>query len=81
MSRYIDYSEALQKAQYFEDKIREALSKLTVKVYNVYVAVGDEEEGTFFLDVEIGGSPETYKRWYGFYSEERIRKMFNIERR
>jgi len=81
MSRYIDYCEALQKAQYFEDEIRKALAKTSFKVYTVYVAVGDEEGGTYFLDVEIGGSPETYKRWYGHYTEERIRKMFNIERR
>lgn len=80
MSRYIDNCEALKKAQYFEVEIRKALAKTSFKVYTIYVAVGDEE-GTYFLDVEIGGSPETYKRWYGFYTEERIRKMFNIERR
>lgn len=81
MSRYIDYCKALQKPQYFEDEICKALAKTSFKVYTIYVVVGDEEEGTYFLDVEIGGSPETYKRWYGFYTEERIRKMFNIERR
>ena len=78
---YLDYREAMKQAQFFENEIRKILALKSVKVYNVYVSVGDEREGTYFLDVEIGGSPETYKRWYGYYTEERIRKMFNIERR
>lgn len=76
--KYSLYQEAYKTAQYFEDEIRKVLAKKPVKVYNVYVAVGDEDEGTYFLDVEIGGSPETYKRWYGYYTAERIRKMFGI---
>ena len=78
---YLDYREAMKQAEYFEDEIRKVLAKKPVKIYNVYVSVGDEEEGTYFLDVEIGGSPEAYKRWYGYYTAERIYKMFNIERR
>lgn len=75
---YLDYREALKTAQYFEDEIRKVLAKKPVKVYNVYVTVGDEQEGTYFMDVEIGGSPEKYKRWYGYYTAQRIRKMFGI---
>lgn len=81
MSRYIVYTEAFIKAQQLEDEIRKALAKTSFKVYSVYVAVGNEFEGTYLLDVEIGGSPEAYKRWYGFYTEERIRKIFRIESR
>lgn len=75
---YLNYREAFKTAEYFEDEIRKVLAKKPVKVYNVYVSVGDESEGTYFLDVEIGGSFEEYNRWYGYFTAEKIRKMFGI---
>lgn len=67
-----------EKADIMRQAIEKKLATMDVTVYNVDLFTGDEREGTYFIDVEIGGSPEKYKRWYGYMVETKIRKIFGI---
>ena len=72
------YREMQDMAQYLMDMIEHNLSVVfDGTIYNVYVSVGDIEEKTYFCDIEIGGSPEKYNRWYGYYTIERLKKIFD----
>ena len=77
---YITYEEMVHKCNDIEIEIIRSikLHRKEAKIYNVYVSVGDEDEGTYFIDVEIGGSPETYNRWYGYYTLPRLKRIFKF---
>ena len=81
LEKYKVYCEMTDAIPDLENRIRKALetSKVNYTIYTVFLSVSSEEEGTYFCDIEYGGSPEKYKRIYGNYTREAIEKF--IERK
>lgn len=73
------YCEMYEKANDYSKRIREKFEKKGLKVYSDFVSVAEEETRTYFCDIEIGGSPETYKRYYGRISEKNLEKLAKSE--
>jgi len=69
------YCDMYEKSLDFQKRIRDAFEKKGLKVYCSYVAVSEESTRTYFCDIEVGGSPETYKRYYGQISEKDLEKL------
>ena len=73
--RYEIYRHMFNNAQELTIKIQNNLIH-KYKVYTVFVSVGDEEKGLYFVDVEAGESSETYFHYRGMLTEEQILKKF-----
>ena len=76
--QYNKYVEMRKIAQDLHELIFDKVSTYAKNVYNVAIFVGDEELNTYFIDVEIGGSESSYKRWYGYYTLDKIYTMFDL---
>ena len=72
MTKYEIYRTMCDTAYKLEKAIREYYDKKGLKVYCAYVSVGNEEQRLYFVDIEIGGSANTYKRIYGLKSEDAL---------
>ena len=62
------------RARELENEIKEHLSHVYPRIYGVFVSVGDEEKGLYFVDIEVGG--EKYERVRGMFTEEEILNKF-----
>lgn len=76
--KYEIYRQMFDKAQEFRIEIEEHLIHTFSMIYGVFVAVGDEEKGLYFVDVEVGGGSKTgkYRRFRGMLTEEQIKEKF-----
>lgn len=72
--RYETYRKMFDRAQELRFEISNKLTHKYSMVYTVFVAVGDEEQGLYFVDVEAGGSEKTYFHFQGRLTEEQILK-------
>lgn len=73
---YENYRHMFNNAQELEIKIQNNLIHKYGITHTVFVSVGDEEKGLYFVDVEAGGSRETYFHYRGMLTEEQILKKF-----
>ena len=76
MTEYEIYKQMFDNAKEFTIKIQGHLTRKYSIVHTVFVSVGDEEKGLYFVDVEAGGSRETYFHYRGMLTEEQILKKF-----
>lgn len=74
--KYEIYRYMFDNAQELRIKIESSLIHKYSMVYTVFVSVGDEEKSLYFVDVEAGGSRETYFHYRGMLTEEQILKKF-----
>lgn len=74
--RYEIYRYMFDNAQKLAIKIQSNLIHKYSMIYTVFVSVGDEEKDLYFVDVEAGGSRETYFHYRGMLTEEQILKKF-----
>lgn len=76
--KYEIYRQMFDKAQELRIEIEGHLIHTFSMVYGVFVAVGDEEKGLYFVDVEVGGGSNTgkYRRFRGMLTEEQIKEKF-----
>lgn len=76
--KYQIYTEMFDRAQELRIEMEGHLIHVYPIVYSVFVAVGDEEKGLYFVDVEVGGGSNTgkYRRFRGMLTEEQIREKF-----
>lgn len=72
--KYEIYRQMFDKAQELRIEIERHLSHVYPKIYGVFVSVGDEEKGLYFVDIEVGA--EKYERVRGMFTEEQILKKF-----
>jgi hypothetical protein len=77
-TKYEIYRQMFNKAQELRIEIERHLIHVYPIVYSVFVAVGDEEKGLYFVDVEVGGGSNSgkYERFRGMFTEEQILKKF-----
>lgn len=73
--KYEIYRQMFDKSQEFMQRVQEHLSQEYSKVYTVFISVGDEEKGLYFVDVEAGGN-KPYFRYRGMATEEQIQKFY-----
>lgn len=76
--KYEIYTQMFDKAQELRIEIERHLIHTFSIIYGVFVAVGDEEKGLYFVDVEVGGGSNTgkYRRFRGMLTEEQIKEKF-----
>ena len=74
--KYEIYTKMFDRAQELRIEIEGYLIHVYPIVYSVFVAVGDEEKSLYFVDVEAGGSKETYFHFRGMLTEEQIKEKF-----
>ena len=74
--KYETYRRMFDKAQELRIEIERHLIHKFSMVYEVFVAVGDEEKNLYFVDVEAGGSEKTYFHYRGMLTEEQIKEKF-----
>lgn len=74
--KYETYRQMFDRAQELRIEIEGHLIHKYSMVYTVFVSVGDEEKNLYFVDVEAGGSRETYFHYRGMLTEEQILKKF-----
>lgn len=74
--KYEVYRQMFDRAQELRIEIEGHLIHKYSMVYTVFVSVGDEEKNLYFVDVEAGGSRETYFHYRGMLTEEQILKKF-----
>lgn len=74
--KYETYRKMFDKAQELTNKVNEHLPHVYSKIYSVFIAVGDEEKGLYFVDIEAGGSPKTYFHTRTMLTEEKILKNY-----
>lgn len=74
--KYEIYRHMFNNAQELEIKIQSNLIHKYSIVYTVFISVGDEEKGLYFVDVEAGESSETYFHYRGMLTEEQVLKKF-----
>ena len=72
--KYEIYRQMFNRAKELTIKVEEHLAHKYGVVHTVFISVGDEEKGLYFVDVEAGGSRETYFHYRGVLTEERILK-------
>ena len=75
-TEYKIYRQMFHRAQELQIKIEEHLIHKYGVVHTAFVSVGDEEKSLYFVDVEAGGSRETYFHYRGTLTEEQILKKF-----
>ena len=77
-TKYEIYKKMFDRAQEFTHEIEEHLSHVYSRIYSVFVSVGNEEKGLYFVDIEVGGGSNSrqYKRVRGMFTEEEILKKF-----
>lgn len=75
MTEYEIYKQMFDNAKEFTIKIQGHLTRKYSIVHTVFVSVGDEEKGLYFVDVEAGGSKD-YFHYRGMLTEEQILKKF-----
>ena len=73
---YEIYCHMFDNAQELTIKIQNNLIHKYGAVHTVFISVGDEEKSLYFVDVEAGGSRETYFHYRGMLTEEQILKRF-----
>lgn len=74
--KYEIYRQMFDRAEELRIEIEGHLIHKYSMVYTVFVSVGDEEKKLYFVDVEAGGSRETYFHFRGMLTEEQILKKF-----
>lgn len=74
--KYQIYTAMYEQARILESAIRRYYEEREYTVYCVYLAVADEEKKTYFVDIEVGGSPEKYHRIYGEKTADALRKKY-----
>ena len=76
--KYEIYRQMFDRAQELRIEMEGHLIHVYPIIYGVFVAVGDEEKGLYFVDVEVGGGSNSgqYKRFRGMLTEEEILKKF-----
>ena len=76
--KYEIYRQMFDRAQELRIEIEGHLIHVYSKIWGVFVSVGDEEKGLYFVDVEVGGGSNSgqYKRFRGMLTEEQILKNF-----
>lgn len=74
--KYQIYTAMYEQAKILENAIRRYYEERDYTIYCVYLAVANEEERTYFVDIEVGGSPEKYRRIYGEKTAEALRKHY-----
>lgn len=74
--KYQIYTAMYKQAEVLEKAIRRYYEERDYTVYCVYLAVASEEERTFFVDIEVGGSSEKYHRIYGDKTADALCKKY-----
>ena len=76
--KYEIYTKMFDRAQELRIEIEGHLIHVYPIVYSVFVSVGDQEKGLYFVDVEVGGGSNTgkYRRFRGMLTEEQIKEKF-----
>lgn len=76
--KYETYRRMFDRAQELRIEIEEHLIHVYSRIYEVFITVGDEEKGLYFVDVEVGGGSNTgkYRRFRGMLTEEQIKEKF-----
>lgn len=74
--KYEIYTTMMMQAEILERAIRRYYEEREYTIYSVFLAVQNEEERTYFVDIEVGGSPEKYCRIYGEKTSEALRKKY-----
>ena len=76
--KYETYRQMFDRAEKLTIEIKEHLIHVYSRIWGVFVSVGDEEKGLYFVDVEVGGGSNSgkYKRVRGLFTEEEILKKF-----
>ena len=75
--KYETYRQMFDRAEKLTIEIKEHLIHVYSRIWGVFVSVGDEEKGLYFVDVEVSGSNSgSYKRFRGMLTEEEILKKF-----
>lgn len=64
--KYAVYNEMFKAIPELEKKVENHFKDRTI--YGIFFSVADEENRKYFVDIEVGGSPETYRRIYGTYT-------------
>lgn len=73
--KYLVYREMFDVIPGYEERIRKYFESKDYTVYCVFLNVANEEERTYFADIEVGGSPEKYRRYYGVYSLNALERI------
>lgn len=76
--KYQTYHDMLKEAEELEYRLYQYLTDNDYAIYCIFLAVQDEESQKFFVDVEIGGSPEKYSHITGGYTKAQIEKIFHL---
>ena len=72
--KYEIYRQMFDRAEQLTIEIKGHLSHVYPRIYGVFVSVGDEEKGLYFVDIEV--ADEKYERVRGMFTEEQILKNF-----
>ena len=73
--KYNTYSEMYDKTFTYTSDLVIKYSNLGYTVYTVFIAVADEETRSYFVEIEIGGSPEKYKHIRKTMTETELLKL------
>ena len=73
--KYNIYNEMYNKCFEYQDKLTGIYLERGYNVYCVYISVSDEETRSYFVDIEIGGSPEKYSHIRRTMTEEQLLKL------
>ncbi len=76
-TNYEIYRQMMEMIPIYERLITEYFEHRDYKVYTVFLSVANEETGTYFADIEVGGSSKRYHRYYGEYSLDALSKIMN----
>lgn len=72
--KYEVYRQMFDRAEELTTEIKGHLIHVYPRIYGVFVSVGDEEKGLYFVDIEV--ADEKYERVRGMFTEEQILKKF-----
>lgn len=73
--KYNIYREMYNKTFIYTDDLVTKYSNLGYTVYTVFISVVDEETRSYFVEIEIGGSPEKYKHIRKTMTEAELLKL------
>ena len=79
--KYEIYTTMMMQAEILERAIRRYYEEREYTIYSVFLAVQNEEERTYFVDIEVGGSAEKNCRIRGEERCEGVRKKYMAEKK
>ena len=73
--KYDIYNDMYNKSFNYTKALTDKYEKSGYTVYTVFIAVSDELTRTYFVEIEIGGSPEKYKHIRKTMTETELIKL------